>query len=132
MEATIFLTYLAVILLCGILSTLVSNRIKIPNILLLIIMGMILSYFFPDDFPAVFLTSISILALVMIVFDSTSRFKLQVFDKLSLRTLWLSLVFLVFNAIFLISICYPLCSPYSPRALTTPTAQGQLQRRQGL
>ena len=41
------------------------------------------------------------MALVMIVFDSASRFSLKKIDYFSLHTLWLSLVFLVFNLIFL-------------------------------
>jgi NhaP-type Na+/H+ or K+/H+ antiporter len=47
------------------------------------------------------MTSISILALVMIVFDSSSRFSLKKVDYFSLHTLWLSIVFLIFNLIFL-------------------------------
>ncbi len=47
------------------------------------------------------MTGISILALVMIVFDSSSRFSLKRVDYFSLHTLWLSIVFLVFNLMFL-------------------------------
>jgi len=47
------------------------------------------------------MTGISILALVMIVFDSSSRFSLKKVDYFSVHTLWLSIVFLVFNLIFL-------------------------------
>ena len=82
MEAVLYLTYIAIILLLGIICTIISNKIKIPNILLLIIVGMILSKFSYNGqvliaFPSVFLTSIGILALVMIIFDSASRFKLR-------------------------------------------------------
>lgn len=52
-------------------------------------------------FPELFLTGISILALVMIVFDGSSRFKFKRVDDLSLHSLWLSVVFMVFNLIFL-------------------------------
>ena len=102
----LFLTYLAVILLIGLLTSIVSQKFKIPNILLLLLIGIGLGkvtykegplIFFPD----LFLTSISILALVMIVFDSASRFKLKILDYLSLHTLWLSIVFLILNLIFL-------------------------------
>ncbi|MBW2975957.1 cation:proton antiporter [Candidatus Woesearchaeota archaeon] len=102
----VFLTYLAVILLIGLLTSILSQRFRIPNILLLLIIGIGLGRMEYKGgpliyFPELFLTSISILALVMIVFDSASRFKLKRFDYFSLKTLWLSFVFLVFNLIFL-------------------------------
>ena len=78
----LFLTYIAVILLIGIIFSYLSNKLKITNVLFLIVAGMIIGatpfrgkpvIFFPD----IFITSVSILALVMIVFDSSSRFKLS-------------------------------------------------------
>lgn len=106
MEAITFLTYLAVLLLLGIICTLISQKIRIPNILLLIIVGMLLGKMrFQGrpimEFPAVFLTSMAILALVMIIFDSSSRFKLKDFDALSLNALKLTGIFLFLNLIFL-------------------------------
>ncbi len=49
----------------------------------------------------VFLTSIAILALVMIVFDAASRFKFKEFDTFSARALKLASIFLLLNLIFL-------------------------------
>jgi cell volume regulation protein A len=102
----LLLTYLAIILLMGLLTSIVSQKIRIPNILLLLLIGIGLGRIDYKggpliEFPELFLTSISILALVMIVFDSASRFKLKQVDYFSLHTLWLSVVFLVFNFIFL-------------------------------
>ena len=101
----LLLTYLAVILLIGLLTSIISQRFRIPNILLLLIIGIGLGM--ADyrgtpliSFPEIFMTGISILALVMIVFDSSSRFSLKR-DYFSLHTLWLSFVFLLFNLIFL-------------------------------
>lgn len=106
MDALIFLTYLAVLLLTGLFCTFLARKIKTPNILLLLIAGIILgniSYKGAPliSFPTIFLTSIGILALVMIIFDSASRFKLKKFDKLSMQTLKLAVVFLILNLIFL-------------------------------
>ena len=106
MEAVLYLTYIAIILLLGIICTIISNKIKIPNILLLIIVGMILSKFSYNGqvliaFPSAFLTSIGILALVMIIFDSASRFKLREFDILSTKAVKLTFIFLALNLIFL-------------------------------
>ena len=102
----LFLTYLGIILLVGLLTSIVSNKLRIPHILLLLFTGIALGKITYRDspliyFPELFLTGISIMALVMIVFDAASRFKLRSFDYLSLHTLWLSVVFLVFNLIFL-------------------------------
>jgi len=102
----LFLTYLAIILLIGLLTSIVSQKFKIPNILLLLFIGVGLGKITYKEgplifFPELFLTGISILALVMIVFDAASRFKLRILDYLSLHTLWLSVVFLIFNLIFL-------------------------------
>ena len=102
----LLLTYLAVILLIGLLTSIVSHKFKIPNILMLLLIGIAIGrvdYHGSSliEFPEVFMTGISILALVMIVFDSSSRFSLKNVDYFSLHTLWLSLVFLIFNLIFL-------------------------------
>ncbi len=102
----LFLTYLAVILLIGLLTSIISQKFRIPNILLLLLIGIGLGKMTYKGgplvyFPELFLTGISILALVMIVFDSASRFKLEKFDYFSLHTLWLSVVFLILNLIFL-------------------------------
>ncbi len=102
----LFLTYLAIILLAGLVTSIISQKFRIPNILLLLLIGIGLGRVEYKGspliyFPELFLTGISILALVMIVFDSASRFKLKKVDYFSLHTLWLSVVFLVFNLIFL-------------------------------
>jgi NhaP-type Na+/H+ or K+/H+ antiporter len=102
----VFLTYLAIILLIGLLTSVVSQKFRIPNILMLLLIGIGLGRVDYKGspligFPELFMTGISILALVMIVFDSSSRFSLKKVDYFSLHTLWLSIVFLVFNLIFL-------------------------------
>ena len=106
MEALVFLTYLGIILLIGIISTLISRKLGLPNILLLILTGILLSRITYNgqilfQFPDIFLTSIGILALVMIVFDSSSRLKVKEFDVLSIKTLKLSAAFLLANMVIL-------------------------------
>ena len=105
-EVLLYLAYLAVILLIGLLTSIVSQRFKIPNILLLLLIGIGLGRVEYNKapliyFPDIFMASISVLALVMIVFDSASRLKLRKFDYFSLHALWLSAAFLIFNLIFL-------------------------------
>lgn len=106
MEPITFLTYLAIVLLVGIICTILSEKIKISNILLLIIAGALignLSYKGQAviQFPDTFLTSISVLALVMIIFDASSRFKLREFTNLSTQALKLTGIFLLLNVLFL-------------------------------
>ncbi len=106
MEPLTFLTYLVIVLLVGIFCTIISQKIKIPNIILLLIAGILIGNIsYRGDlliqFPEVFLTSISILALVLIVFDSSSRFKLREFTSLSVHALKLTGIFLLLNLIFL-------------------------------
>ncbi|MBD3310619.1 hypothetical protein GF351_05360 [Candidatus Woesearchaeota archaeon] len=101
-DPLIYLTYVAIILLIGIICSLISRKLGIPNILLLLLAGIGLNniYYRGEqliDFPPVFLTSIAILALVMIVFDSTSRFKIKEFDTFSLKVLKLTGIFLFCN-----------------------------------
>ena len=108
MDALTFLTYLSVILLLGIICTVLSQKLNVPNILLLLLAGLFAGripygegHLF--EFPGVFLTSISILTLVMIIFDSASRFKLKQFGDLSIQALKLSVIFLFFNLFLLTS-----------------------------
>ena len=105
-DPILILTYIAVIFLIGILISIISKKFRVSNILLLLITGMILNNLQYKgapliSFPNIFLTSISILALAMIVFDAASRFKFKEFDKLSFSALKLTFIFLFLNLIFL-------------------------------
>lgn len=82
MAALDILTGLSVMLLIGLILTYFTNKIKISNVLVLIAAGLGLSYIKVTgekliNFSNEFLTSIAIIALIMIVFDSTSRFRLN-------------------------------------------------------
>jgi len=103
MEILLYLTYIAVILLIGIICTLISRYLKIPSMLILLIVGIIINRLGYSTLISsnVLLASIAILALVMIVFDSFSRFKFKEFDTLSIRALKLAFIFLILNLIFL-------------------------------
>jgi len=106
MEPLVFLTALGIIFLVGIISTVISGKLKIPNILLLIIAGIIIGNIKYKgsqliSFPEIFLTSIGILALVMVVFDASSRFNLKEVDTFSVRAIKLVVIFLILNLIFL-------------------------------
>ena len=102
----LFLAYLGAILLIGLLASAVSNKLKIPHILLFLLIGIALGKAEYNGsqlifFPELFLTGISILALAMVAFDAASRLKLRNLDYFSLHALWLSIVFLIFNLVFM-------------------------------
>ena len=85
---------------------LISKKLKIPSMLLLIISGAVLKNITIGDNPVFvfsdgFLISMSILALVMIVFEGSSNFSLQDLDTYSSYALKTVIVFLIFNMLFL-------------------------------
>jgi len=105
MEPITFLTYIAVILLMGILASGIANFFKVPDVLLFILIGMGLTQIQYNnialfDFPTTFIASISILALAMIVFDSTSRIDLKRLDTLSVQAFRLIFTFLLITITF--------------------------------
>ena len=101
-----FLGLIAAILLLGIMCSILSNWIKLPNVLLLVLVGMLLGIPRIEgerliSFPSQFLMAIGILALVMIVFDSASRLKLWEVTTLSTSTLKLVIGFIFFTSLLL-------------------------------
>lgn len=110
MEPLLFITDITIILFAGIIGTLLGKFLRISNVLLLIITGIGLGYLsFPGrklfDFSPEFLTIIAIIALVVVIFDSSARFKWKLVDQLTGRALKLAIVFLFINA-FLLSIAF--------------------------
>lgn len=117
--ALLYLGYVALILFLGVLSAIIARRIRIPSILLLIFVGVLLGsirYYRKPlvEFGPGFITSISIIALILIVFDASARFKFKEFDTLSLKALKLSIIFLTLNAIILSFAMFYLFKPKLP------------------
>ncbi|MBW2992631.1 cation:proton antiporter [Candidatus Woesearchaeota archaeon] len=105
-QPLIYLTYLGVLFIIGIILSMFSHKLKIPNILLLLAFGIFLNYLakiglLDMGFPPVFIASVGLLALVMIVFDSSSRFKIREFDAFSWKALKVTFTFLSLNLVFL-------------------------------
>jgi len=106
METLLILTHLTIVLLFGIIFTLISRRLKVPHILMLLFAGIFLgSLSYGGEplihFPAIFVDSVGVLALVLVVFDGASRFKWKEFDSLTLLASKMTLTFLVLNIVFL-------------------------------
>lgn len=101
-----YILSIGLILFIGILISALSSKIKISDILFLILAGVGLGYLQLDgskliQFSPVFLTTLAIIALSMIVFDSTSRLKLKEIDSLSVQSIKLSLLLATLVMIFL-------------------------------
>lgn len=121
-QPLLYLTNLTIILIIGIVLTILAKRLKISNLLLLVLAGVILNKIgtetYSIEFDPVFLTSISILALVMIVFESCSRFKLKELDEFSIMAIKNTMIWLVLNLIFLtVAVYYIFDEPSALMAL---------------
>lgn len=107
-DSLIYLTYFGIILLLGLIASIFARKYNIPNFLILIVTGMVLHNITYEgsrliDFPQIFITTLSLLALVIIVYDGASRFKVKQFDALSFTALRLSLNFMLLNVLLLTS-----------------------------
>ncbi|MEA3379034.1 MAG: cation:proton antiporter [Nanoarchaeota archaeon] len=94
------LSWLSVFLLLGVLASIVAVKFKLPKILFLILIGVILGMTNWIAFDESFLISFGLFALVMIIFESTSKFKLGEVNNLYPVALKLTVIFLVINLIF--------------------------------
>jgi cell volume regulation protein A len=118
-DPLLYLTYLGLILLTGIICSIFAKKLRIPNFLLLILVGIIVSNITYKgelliQFSPLFLTATAILALATIVFDASSRLKIREFDALSISALKLSILFIFMNTIILGFATYFLYKPISP------------------
>lgn len=105
MDPLLVLTNIAIILLLGILCTVIAKKLKLSNILFLVVLGIVLGRLVTNNgepvftFEPSFLVAIGILALVMIVFDGASRFRLREIDKLSVMALRIIGYFMFFTVL---------------------------------
>ncbi|VVB81520.1 Na(+)/H(+) antiporter 1 [uncultured archaeon] len=104
-EALIITTAIAFLLFVGVLCSWISSKLRIPDVLLLIITGMAFGAIQYKnvaliEFPNVFLNSVAILALAMIVFDSTARLRLRELDTFSLKAVNLTFLNTIFILVF--------------------------------
>jgi len=117
-QILLYISYIGIILLIGLLCSILSRKLKIPNLLLLLVVGMILGSIAKNgealiQFSPVFLASIAIMTLALVVFNSSSKFKFREFDSLSTSALKLSIGFLIFNTLILSTLTYLLFTPNS-------------------
>ena len=105
-EALVFLTSVTLILLVGLLSVFIAKKLKLPLPLTLFVLGATLGSVYYYERPIVdlggdFLATFSIVALLVVLFDSTSRIKFYSYDKSMHDATGMFLITLLFNLIFL-------------------------------
>jgi len=103
-EALIILTHIAIILLIGMLCSLFAKSLKLPAPLLLMLMGLFLGSISANGNPLIsinqgFVVGLSLLALLVVTFDSVSRFKISEVSKEAMPSLKLINWFLLLTAI---------------------------------
>ena len=103
-DALTIITTIAVLLFIGLVCSWLATKLKIPDVLLLILAGMAFGHatFRGQplvEFPEIFLTGMAILALAMIVFDSTARLRLREFDVFSVKALKLTVTSVFFTLV---------------------------------
>jgi len=110
--------YIVLILIIGLLGSILSRRLKIPNLIILIGIGMGIGFITYQgqpllQFSQTFLTSLAIITLALVVFDSSSQFRFRKFDTMSASALKLSIIFLLVNLIFLSAVTFYIFKPSS-------------------
>ncbi len=103
-DALTIITAIAVLLFVGVVSSWISSKLKIPDVLLLLIIGILFGITRYKDkpliqFPELFLTSIAILALALVVFDSTARWRLKELDALSMKAIKIAITTILLHLI---------------------------------
>ena len=111
MDATQVVGALSFMLLIGILISILSTKIKIPNMFLLILFGMALTipslnYDLESQFPLIFIATIALITLIIIVFEGATAFTFKDFDDYSLASIKLYFIFLFLSVVFLTPAVY--------------------------
>ena len=88
------LSWLSLLLLLGLLVTILSRWLKLPRLILLMLLGVGFGFTGWFDLNTEFLTSFGLFALVMIIFEATSKFNLREMATLSPLALKLTGVFM--------------------------------------
>lgn len=110
MDALSIITSIAVLLLVGVLSSVIARRIKLPDVLALLIIGVAFSFIKYKgetmiQFPPLFLAGISLIALALITFDSSAELRLRDIDTMSLKAIKLVLITTLMNLVIFSVIC---------------------------
>jgi len=102
-----------ILVLAGAVSVILARRIKVPRAIVLILAGIALSQIKYEGVKVVQLSpllaaGISMVALALVVFDSSSRLKLKESDTFSKKAVWFSILFTFLNLAVLSAIAMKL------------------------
>lgn len=104
-EALAILTAFVVVVLVGIFASVLSKKLRVSNILLLILLGSVLSeaarFFGLAEIPHVAMVALSVIALALIVFEGSSKFDFGSLNDFSFKAMLLVALFILLNLIFL-------------------------------
>ncbi|RME31587.1 hypothetical protein D6789_02200, partial [Candidatus Woesearchaeota archaeon] len=108
-EAITYLTGIAILLMLGVLATAVAKRLKVSNILLLVLVGVLIknSPFGGNEvfqFPGQFMVGLAVLTLAMIVFDGTSRLSIHTVDVHTNKAVEMTFIYLAVNIVLVASL----------------------------
>jgi len=98
------LTWFAALFFMGVTISLIAQKLRLPDVLLLLLAGIFLSlkgYSVDKFIPENYLMGFTIFALIVIVFDSASNLKLSELMDISPIAVKLSIIFLLLNILIL-------------------------------
>lgn len=110
-DALLIITSVAVLLFVGVICSWIGNKLKIPDVLLLLLAGMLLAQLTLHgeqviQIPTLFLSGLAILALAMVSFDSTTRLRLHDVDTFSAKAFKLTTFTVIFLAVFFTAVVH--------------------------
>ncbi|MBN1793251.1 cation:proton antiporter [Candidatus Woesearchaeota archaeon] len=109
MDPMIVLAYIAILLMIGVLCTFVSRMLRLPYNLILLLLGLFLGSLFVSGSPLVqidsgFIVAIGTLMLVLLVFDSAARMRVDEVSPDALPSIRLMDLFVIFSIVIVSSV----------------------------
>jgi cell volume regulation protein A len=99
------LTFIGVALLIGLLSSLIAKRLRLPEVLVLVFVGIVFGAIIRLEsiklsLPHEFITGLSIFTLILIIFESTAKIRFTELDIASMWALKLTGLTIALNLLF--------------------------------
>ncbi|MBW2987361.1 cation:proton antiporter [Candidatus Woesearchaeota archaeon] len=100
------LTFIAVALLIGLLSSIAARKLKIPDVLLLVAVGIGFGVYLGIEklelaLPITLISGLGLFTLVLLVFESTAQIRFKELDWVSYSALKITFITVVFNFVIL-------------------------------
>ena len=100
------LIYIAMLLLLGTLCSALAYALKVSDVFFLILVGMVLDAFNLVSFSQEFIITISTLALIFVLFKSTSKIRFREILRYSKESSKMAFLFLIFCGVFMSFFAY--------------------------